>query len=148
MKTTKLPMLVTAWLSAAFTGCVSLTPPATAAQSHGLILSATSSVRVKVTGPRLQMNRGTLELAGSVAKQPNATSTSFSHLDILFRDATGQVLQTKPVQFVPQSVGHSRFGRQRGNYSLKLENLPEGTARVEVKAHDEDITAPHAQSRS
>lgn len=148
MKTTKLMMIVTAWLSAALSGCANLTPPATAAQSHGLILDATSSVRVKVTDPRLQMNRGALEVAGSIAKQPNATSTSFSHLDILFRDASGQVLQIKPVQFAPRSVGHSRFASQRGYYALKLENLPEGTTRIEVQAHDEGIATPHAQSHS
>lgn len=148
MKPTKLLMIATTWLSAALSGCASLTPPATAVQSHGLILDAKSSDRVKVAGPRLQMNHGVLELAGSVAKQSGASSTAFSHLDILFRDAAGQVLQTKPVPFAPQSVGHSRFGRQRGYYSLKLENLPEGTARIEVQAHDEAITAPHPQSQS
>ena len=148
MKPTKLLMIATTWLSAALSGCASLTPPATAAQSHGLILNAKSSARVKVSGPHLQMNHGALELAGSIAKQPRAPFTSFSHLDILFRDVSGQVLQVKPLQFAPQSVGHSRFGRQRGYYSLKLENLPEGTARIEVQAHDEAITAPHAQSQS
>jgi hypothetical protein len=135
-------------LSAALSGCASLTPPATAAQSHGLILDAKSSPRVKVSGPRLQMNHGILELVGSIAKQPSAAFTSFSHLDVLFRDDSGRVLQVKSVQFAPRSVGHSRFASKTGHYALKLENLPEGTARIEVQAHDEAITAPHAQSHS
>lgn len=148
MKTLKLTILVAAWLSAALLGCASLTLPASAAQSHGLLLDAKSSARVKVAGPRLQMNRGVLELAGSITKQPSATFTSFSHLDILFRDASGQVLQVKPLQFAPRSVGHSRFASKTGHYALRLDNLPEGTARIEVQAHDGDIATPHAQSQS
>ena len=143
------PLLITVLcLSAALSGCASLTPPATAAQSHGLILEAQSSARVKVSGPRLQMNHGILELAGSITKQPSAAFTSFSHLDVLFRDDSGRVLQVKPVQFAPRSVGHSRFASKTGHYALKLENLPEGTAWIEVQAHDEAITSPHAQSHS
>lgn len=148
MKTTKLLMIVIAWLTAALSGCASLTtPPATTAQSRGLMLDAKSSAQVKVSGPRLQMNEGVLELAGSVAKQPSAASTSFSHLDILFHDDAGRILQVKPVQFAPRSVGHSRFASKRGHYALKLESLPAGTARIEVQAHDEDIAAPHGQSQ-
>ncbi len=139
-------MIAAAWLCAAFSGCASFAPPTTAAQSHGLMLDAKSSAQVKVSGPRLQMNHGTLELAGSISKQPGATSTSFSHLDILFRDVAGQVLQVKPVQFIPKSVGHSRFGAKKGAYSLELEALPEGTVRIEVQAHDADIAAAHIQS--
>ena len=148
MKVTNLLMIIAASLSVALSGCASFTPPATAAQSHGLTLDAASSARVKVAAPRLQMNRGALELAGSITKQPNATFTSFSHIDILLCDASGRVLWVKPVQFAPRSVGHSRFASQRGYYTLKLENLPEGTARIKVQAHDEQITAPHAQSQS
>lgn len=136
-------MIVAAWLGAALSGCSSLTLPATTAQSHGLMLVARSSARVKVSDPRLQMNHGVLELAGSIAKQPGATFTSFSHLDVLFRDDSGRVLQVKPVQFAPRSVGHSRFASKKGYYALKLENLPEGTARIEVQAHDADLTSPH-----
>jgi hypothetical protein len=149
MKTTKLLMTVAALLSAALPGYACfLTPPATSAQSHGLTLDAKSSSRVKVSAPRLQMNRGALELAGSISKQPSAAFTSFSHLDVLFRDVSGRVLQVKPVQFAPRSVGHSRFASKTGHYALKLDSLPEGTARIEVQAHDDDITAPHPQSQS
>ena len=125
-------------------GCLNLTPPASTAQSHGLLLAAKSSAQVKVSGPWLQMNHGILELAGSVAKQPGATTTSFSHLDILFYGNSGQVLKVMPVRFTPQSVGHARFASRRGYYSLKLEELPEGTALIEVQAHDADISGPHS----
>jgi hypothetical protein len=31
-----------------------------------------------------------------------------------------------------------------GYYSIKLEPLPDGTARIEVQAHDGDIVVPHS----
>lgn len=124
-------------------GCLNLTPPATVAQAQGLTLAAKSSNCVEVNGPRLQMDRGNLELAGSVAKKPGATFTAFSHLDILFYDNAGRIVQTKPIQFSPRSLGLSRFSSQSGYYALKLEPLPPGAARIEVRAHDGGVTTPH-----
>lgn len=131
-------------LSAALSGCLNLTPPATAVQSHGLALGAVSSADVQVHGPWLQMNHGRLEIAGSIAKRFGASTTAFSHLDILFCDNAGRTLQVKPIRFVPRSVGHSRFASQRGYYSLNLDTLPQGTARIEVRAHDGNIASPHS----
>lgn len=124
-------------------GCLNLTPPATAAQSHGLTLETESSARVQVNGPRLQMNHGNLELAGSISKKPSASTAAFSHLDILFCDRSGAVVLTKPISFFPRMVGESRFSSKLGYYSLKLEPLPEDTARIEVRAHDAAIAVPH-----
>lgn len=82
------------------------------------------------------MNHGILELAGAISKKSGASTTAFSHLDILFCDNSGKILQVKSMHFIPWSVGHSRFSSQMGYYSLKLEIAPEGTARIEVRAHD------------
>lgn len=135
--------IVAALSSAFLTGCLNMTPPASTAEARGLTLTATPSASVQVNGPRLQMNKGKLELAGTIAKKPGASSTAFSHLDILFCDASGHVVMTKPVQFIPQSVGQSRLGSRVGYYSLSLEALPEGTATIQVQAHDADIGVPH-----
>ena len=125
-------------------GCLNLTSLASPTQARGLILEARSSACVLVPSPRLQMEQGHLELAGSIAKKPGAGTTAFSHLDILFCDASGRIVQTKPIRFTPRSVGQSRFGSRLGYYSLKLEPLPDGTARIEVQAHDGDIVVPHS----
>ncbi|HVT71944.1 MAG TPA: hypothetical protein VHD61_02330 [Lacunisphaera sp.] len=140
----KIPLsLLSALAALLLCGCISLTPPASAAESHGVALGAKSSAKIHVYEPRLQMNNGRLELAGSVAKAPGASSTAFSHLDVFFRDAAGRTLQEKPISFAPQSVGHSRFFSRLGYYSLRLEPLPEGTARIEVQAHDADRFTCH-----
>jgi hypothetical protein len=138
-----LPTLL-AIAGAFLSGCLNLTPPVSVAEAHGLMLSTKSSACVQVNGPRLQMNKGHLELAGSIAKKPGAGTTAFSHLDILFCDASGRIVQTKPIRFTPRSVGQSRFGSRLGYYSIKLEPLPDGTARIEVQAHDGDIVVPHS----
>lgn len=129
--------------SICLSGCLNLTPPASTIEARGLTLSAKSSASVQVNGPRLQMNKGKLELAGTIAKKSGASSTAYSHLDIQFCDATGHVVLTKPVQFIPQSVGHSRFGSRLGYYSLSLELLPEATTTIQVQAHDADVGVPH-----
>ena len=129
--------------SVIFAGCLNLTPPASPAQSRGLTLDAKSSANVQVNPPRLQMNHGMLELSGSITKRPGASSTAFSHLDILFCRSAGNVLETKLVQYIPKSVGHSRFSARNAYYSVNLGILPEGTARIEVHAHDGDIAATH-----
>ena len=143
MKTLKPLAAISAIAGAFLSGCLNFTPPASAAEAHGLTLAAKSSAHVQVNGPRLQMNQGNLELAGSIAKKPWASTTAFSHLDILFCDASGRIVQTKPIRFMPRSVGLSRFGSRLGYYALALEPLPKGTARIEVDAHDGDIAAPH-----
>ena len=144
MNSTKPLMIVTTLLGTGLAGCINLTPPATAAQARGLTVNSQSSPQVFVAGPRLQMNHGALELAGSIDKQPGASSTAFSHLDVFFCGNSGEILRVKPVRFTPQSVGHSRLGSRRGYYALKLEPLPEGTTKVEVRAHDGEFTAPHS----
>jgi hypothetical protein len=124
-------------------GCLNLTPPATPGQSHGVALNAVSSARVQVNGPRFQMNHGDLELAGTISKKPGASTTAFSHLDILFYDRNGAVIVTKLLSFFPRMVGESRLSSRFGYYSLKLEPLPQGTAKISVRGDDGTIAAPH-----
>jgi hypothetical protein len=138
--------LVTAGLL--LTGCLGRTPIASPSETHGLKLETKSSRQVKVTGPWFHMNHGSLELAGSIARNACATTTAFSHLDVLFFDDADRILQTKPIRFSPQSVGHSRFASKRGYYSLNLDVLPAGTIRIRVEAHDTDLATAHAQSVS
>lgn len=124
-------------------GCLNLTPPASQTQARGLTVTAISSTRVQVNGARLQMNRGRLEVAGSIAKRAGASTTAFSHVDVRFLDRSGRIVGNKPVSFVPQSVGWSRFGARVAYYALSLDSIPAGAARIEVCAHDADIRTTH-----
>ena len=125
------------------TGCLHLPPPAPPAQARDLVLAARSSASVKTVSPWLQLSQGGLELAGAVTKEPGAGSTAFSHLDILFCGRAGNILRNQPVRFAPRSVGHSRFSFQTGHYAVDLTNLPAGTVRIEVRAHDGNLLSPH-----
>ena len=126
-------------------GCLALTPPATAAESRGLTVAAKSSRQILVYRPRLQMNRGHLELAGQIAKQPAGFSTSFSHLDVQFFNGSGSKIATKPIRFSPRSVGQGRISLRAAHYVLNLDSLPTGAVRIEVQADDADIEATHKQ---
>jgi hypothetical protein len=143
MKPTMRWAIPAALVASVLSGCLNLTPPATAEQSHGVALDAESSARVQVHGPRFQMNHGDLELAGTISSKPGASTAAFSHLDILFYDGKGTVIVTKPLSFFPRMVGESRFSSRVGYYSLKLEPLPNGTAKISVRGHDGAIAAPH-----
>jgi len=133
---TKHLSLVTGLAGLLLTGCVNPTPAASPTQSRGLSVEARSSAYVRVAPPRLQMNRGNLELAGSISQQPGPGSTAFSHLDVIYFNSSGEVLRTKPVRFAPHCVGHSRFATKVGYYAVDLRELPAGTALIEVRAHD------------
>jgi len=137
-------LIFCAFVNGLLAGCLNFTPPASPIESHGLSLSARSSNSVQVSQPRFQMNHGVLELAGSVSRKPSAGTTAFSHLDILFYDVGGNLLQTRPIRFAPRSVGHSRFSSQSGYYSLRLDVFPEGTTEVAVRAHDAEMASSHA----
>ena len=69
-------------------------------------------------------------------------------MDILFCDASGHMIETKPIRFAPKSVGQSRRSSRMGYYSLSLQTLAGGTTRIVVQAHDADIGAPHNGSNS
>lgn len=129
--------------SSLLSGCLALTPPATPAESRGLTVAAKSSRQVLVHGPRLQMNGGHLELAGQVAKQPFAATTAFSHLDVVFFDRDAAIVATKPIRFVPRSVGQSRLSARVAYYRLNLDSVPEGAVSIEVQAHDADLKTAH-----
>jgi len=144
MKTKTLFAAGVALIGVSLSGCLNSVLPASPAQSHGLALEAKSSACVQVFGPRLQMNHGNLEIAGSVKKGFNAGTTAFSHLDILFCDSSGNAIKTTPIRFTPQSVGYSRFAPRFGYYALTLEPLPENASRIIVRGHDGYIAGPHS----
>lgn len=142
------PMAIIAITSIILMGCVNQTLPAPSFATHGLALETKSSRCIKVEGARFQISHGNLELAGSVARNIGAGTTAFSHLDVLFRDSSSRILQTKPIRFNPRSVGNSRFGSRRAYYSLNLDGLPAGTTHIEVQAHDAEISAAHETPRA
>ena len=122
-------------------GCSVLTRPASSERAHGLSVEAKSSKCVQINVAQFQMNHGQLELAGSISKSPSGNTTAFSHLEILFYDGAGAVLQTKSIAFAPRMVGDSRFSSKFGYFTMPVEPLPAGTVQIVVRAKDQAMAS-------
>jgi len=117
-------------------GCTSARlPPEAAAET----LVSVPSAAVALYPPKLLATDGRLTLDGHVFRQNAARTTAKSHLDIALFDANGKVLLSETVSFAPRELraGTSRTMAQPGHYKLPLGELPAGTVRIEVRAHDE-----------
>jgi hypothetical protein len=92
------------------------------------------------------MSAGRLQLAGYVTKVFEAKTTENTHLDVAFLDASGRMLVQRTTAFTPQRLSTSRRSSFRlGHYGIALDDLPAGTARIEVRAHDGLHSAPAAE---
>ena len=125
-----------ALLSVALTGCVALLPPDLPAEARGVALVPVSSGFVRVRLPLLQAHDGQLQLSGTVAREIGSSSTDQTHLEISFFDAAGNLLRATTTEFSPRNLV-TRYPGRSGSYSLTLESLPTGTARIEVRAHQD-----------
>lgn len=123
-------------LSAALTGCVASPEPLPYAAAK-VSLVPVSSANVTVRNPVLQMNAGSLLLVGFVVKVYEAETTENTHLDVVFLDGGRRMLGDRTTSFSPQRLITARRAPNRqGHYSVALEDLPPGTASIEVRAHD------------
>lgn len=120
-------------------GCASvpLSPEAAAVR-----LVSVPSAAVAFYPPKLLVIDGRLTLDGHVFRKYSARTTAKSHLDIALLDASGQILMSETVSFVPRELRAktSRTMAQPGHYTLPIPELPAGTAKIEVRAHD----GPHS----
>jgi hypothetical protein len=132
----KIPRLVLIpsiiWLA----GCTSVPPPLEAAN---VALVAVSSNSVAIARPKLVISKNQLTLDGYVTRQFGAFSTSRSHLDIVYFDASGHELRTETADFFPRDLGRSssRFGTPKGRFKLPISDLPPEVVKIEVRAHDQ-----------
>ena len=84
----------------------------------------------------LERKNGPLIVKGYVLKRLSADDTTQTHLDVTLFDGSGRVLRTSVERFTPQRIVR-RFRRPSyASYSVNLDPLPPGTARIEVRAHE------------
>lgn len=117
-------------------GCASVSlPPEIAA----VPLVPVSSKTVAIYQPKLLRTETGLVLDGWVYPQFGVTTTAKSHLDVIFFDSAGGELKKQSVSFLPGDLRRTASHRMqpRGHYQLPVSELPAGTVRVEVHAHDE-----------
>jgi len=106
------------------------------AASH-IELVGLSSPKINVHPPELRFKASKFELSGGVAKVFGADTTEHTRLTVSFYDQTGQKLQRTEVDFSPRRLeSYRRSIYHRGLYKLSLDELPLGTTRIEVRAHE------------
>jgi hypothetical protein len=126
-------MCIVAFGATGLTGCASVPLPP---QAASVAITPVSSGAVSVLQPKLISKDGRLAVVGSVYKTFGGPPTNLTHLDVVFLDHAGRPLSEKTAMFAPRMLHRTRPPAGRGHYSLVLEELPPGTASVEVRAHD------------
>lgn len=121
---------------AGVTGCASMAlPPEVAA----ITLELTPSKSVAVYKPKFIVKDGLLLLDGWVHRQFGARTTTQTHIDVSFLDASGRELRTELTHFNPRDLRRgSHKMAHRGRYTLPIPAMPAGTATITVTAHDGD----------
>lgn len=84
----------------------------------------------------LERKSGPLTLKGYVLMRLRADDTTQTHLDVTLYDGAGRVLRTSVERFTPQRIVRRFRQPPYASYSVNLDALPPGTARIEVCAHE------------
>lgn len=116
------------------TGCVAPTLPR---ETAGLTLTSLSSVSVSVSKPVFQVQERQLVLHGHVYKQFMGPSTEGTHLDIVYLNSAEQEILLETALFRPKKLCyHARKSLFSGHYEIQIQEIPAGTTKIEVRAHD------------
>jgi hypothetical protein len=99
-------------------------------------LERISSPVVEVDKIWLERQAGPLVLKGSVVKRLAAEDTTQTHLDVTLYDSAGRMLRSTVEYFEPRQIRRQWRRPGYGAYEVVLEPLPQGTARIEVRAHE------------
>lgn len=84
----------------------------------------------------LERKKGPLVVKGYVVKRLEAEDTTQTHLDVTLYDAAGAVLRHTVEHFEPRQIVRRYRRPDYASYSVSLDPLPGGTARIEVRAHE------------
>lgn len=127
---------LTATAVIALSGC--LTPFRSPADVRHVSLAAEDSANVIVNKIWLERpESGRLVVTGYVVRTLEADDTTGTHLVVSLYDADGKVLRSEVVNFEPRQIPRrSRPPGEVARYSLPLEPLPTGLAKITVKAVD------------
>lgn len=86
---------------------------------------------------RLVRDSGGLFITGHVFKRPVPADTASTHLDVTWRDSTGQALGTVAGDFTPRNLVRRGPRPAVGSFRIRLANSPAMLHQIEVRAHAE-----------
>lgn len=118
----------------ALAGCA--TPFRAPPDMANVILERVDSPLVRVEKIWLERKNGPLVVTGFVLKRFETEDTTGTHLDVTLYDAAGQVLRRTVEHFEPRQIPRRYRRPDDATYRVTLDPLPDGTARIEVRAHE------------
>lgn len=124
--------------TAALAGCA--TPFRSPPDVAQIELERADSPVVVVEKIWLERRNGPLVVKGYIVKRLKAEDTTQTHLHVTLYDATGAVLRSSVEQFEPRQIPPRARLPNYGSYSVPLDPLPNGTVRIEVRAHEGNHT--------
>ncbi len=119
-------------------GCAAVPLPPDAAS---VALVAVSSSAVEVYRPRFRMKEGVLTLEAYIMREFKGETTADSHIDIVYLDAFGRQLSQERPDLTPHTLPQTMRMPRPHAYLLFPVRLPNGTAKIEVRA-DERVHRP------
>ena len=128
---------------AAVAGAALAVPVLATAATEAPPVVAVSSSTIAVHRPELRPAAEGWLLAGCVAPQHGTWPQATTHLDIVFLDVAGAELTVRTEPLAATTLRERpRRPRPHARYELALGELPVGTARIEVRAHDGAVSKP------
>lgn len=118
----------------ALAGCA--TPFRAPPDVANVILERVDSPLVRVEKIWLERKNGPLVVTGYVIKRLETKDTTGTHLDVTLFDSSGRVLRTTVEHFEPRQIPRRHRMPDSATYRVVLDPLPDGTARIEVRAHE------------
>lgn len=118
----------------ALAGCA--TPFRAPPDVANITLERVDSPLVRVEKIWLERKKGPLVVTGYIIKRLETEDTTGTHLDVTLFDSSGRVLRTTVEHFEPRQIPRRRRMPDSATYRVVLDPLPEGTARIEVRAHE------------
>ncbi len=129
----KTPFILLCAIGTILTGC---TAPFRASRTH-IKLETVDSPVVIMDQISLDRRTGVPTLIGAVAKRTEIQDTTRTHLDVILYDAAGLVLRSTMEHFEPRQIPSRYSWPNYATYRVSLDPLPEGTARIEVRARED-----------
>lgn len=123
-------------------GCASVPLPS---EATAITLVAVPSPSVEIHRPRFRMKEGDLMLEAYALRQWKAETTSDTHVDLVFLDASGKSVAVETTNFHPRSLPQSGVRGRPHAYFLVAITIPAGTRTIEVRAHDGPHDLPPAR---
>jgi hypothetical protein len=99
-------------------------------------LDRVDSPLVSVEKIWLERKKGPLVVTGFVLKELATDDTTGTHLDVTLFDSTGRVLRSTVEHFEPRQIPRRYRRPDDATYRIMLDPLPQGTVRIEVRAHE------------